>query len=214
MDCVICKTGMSHLMRDLHICESCGLVSSSIAPDVSIYDKSYAIKYKRYETTKTGEQIQSYRLGVVEKFVDSGDLLDFGCGVGSFVNVCQGYRARGFDINPYSKFTDITALFGDIDIVTMWDSLEHVSNPVALLNGLKPSWVFISTPDTDGYPHHDLTRWKHYMPHEHVHYFNSGSLSRLLAVCGYKHIFTDHGESKFRVGGGDKNIITVGGKLG
>jgi hypothetical protein len=52
------------------------------------------------------------------------------------------------------------------------------------------------------------------MPEEHVHYFNEKSLRALLESAGYDVNFVDYGESEFRKGGGDKNIITIGGTLG
>jgi hypothetical protein len=204
---------MHHLKKDLHTCGSCGLVSSDIMPETAIYDRSYTIKYSRYEKTEIGQEIQKYRRNVVKMFVDSGPLLDFGCSVGSFLKVCdEGLDAHGFDINPYSGFTDVTTLLKKYNIVTMWDSLEHVRDPVELINCLGPKWLFICTPSTDDCGGGDLTEWRHYMPSEHCHYFNKNSLAKMLGVCGYKHIFTDYGESKLRRGGGDKNIITVAGE--
>lgn len=211
MNCVICKTGMRHLKADLHTCDECGLVSSDIKPDVSIYDRSYTIKYERYEKTDLGADIQRFRSNIVQMFAHSGNLLDFGCGVGSFLKALpDSFNASGFDINPYSGFTDVTALFRRYSAVTMWDAIEHVEDPVALLRGLNPSFIFVCTPSTDDAVG-DLTEWRHYMPSEHVHYFNERSLIKLIKVCKYQHLYTHYGESKLRQGGGDKNIITVVG---
>lgn len=215
MNCITCKTGMRHLKLDLHTCDNCGLISSDIRPDTSIYDRSYTIKYSRYEMTEIGEALQKYRNDIVMKYAMPGKLLDFGCGVGSFLKYLDlSFDAYGFDINPYSGFTDVTMLFGNYGTVTMWDSIEHVADPVALIRGLNPTWLFISTPSTDDC-HVDITEWRHYMPHEHCHYFNEQSLKKLLSVCHYRHVCTEYGESILRRGGGDKNIITiVGGGYG
>lgn len=213
MDCVICAKEMRHKMNDLFICDQCGLVSSDIMPDPSIYDRSYTIKYERYEATEKGYLINKYRVDTVSRFTTDGPVLDFGCGVGSFVdlwNMKRGYSAVGFDLNPYGGFTDITVLFQKNKIVTMWDSVEHLPNPVKVIKGLKPNFIFICTPSTDDYTK-EFTTWRHYMPNEHCHYFNAKSLTALLNVCGYDQILEDYGESELRDSGGSKNIITVGG---
>jgi len=215
MKCVICDTQMTHLVQDLHTC-SCGLVSSDIKPDKSIYDKSYVLKYQRYEKTDIGKQIQRLRYETVHKHVEKGTLLDFGCGVGSFVNYCSinGLNASGFDINPYGDYCEPTALMRKYDIVTFWDSLEHVEDPVKLIKSLDSKYIFICTPDTDGFDYRDITKWKHYMPEEHCHYYTLNSLCKLLDKCGYEVIDHNWNESKYRTGGGDKNIITIGGVRG
>jgi len=113
---------MTHLTQDLYICD-CGLVSSDIKPDKSIYDKSYVLKYQRYEKTDIGKQIQRLRYDTVHKHVEKGTLLDFGCGVGSFVNYCSinGLNASGFDINPYGDYCEPTALMRKYDSVAGTD---------------------------------------------------------------------------------------------
>ena len=217
MNCVICKIGMRRLTEDLSICDTCGLISSDINPDTSIYDKSYTIKYSRYERTTVGKRIQELRYQVVNRHVEQGSVLDFGCGVGSFVKkvgVDANYSCYGFDINPYSGYSDIAVLFEDYKVVTFWDSIEHLRDPKKIIKGLDAEYVFICTPSTDDFDGRDFTAWRHYMPHEHCHYFNSKSLSALLSVCGYSEIEANYAESKERNSGGICNIITIGGVRG
>ncbi len=217
MSCVACGSSMLPLPKDLHTCSVCGLISSDIDPDPSIYDRSYEIKYSRYENTPIGREIQNLRCEVVRRHLKLGpeyNLLDFGCGVGSFVKFMDTdhyINVEGFDINPYVKFCDISVLFKRYNVVTFWDSLEHLRDPVKIIRGLNPEYLFICSPSTDDWDG-DITQWRHYMPQEHCHYFNKLSLTVLLEDCGYKVLEVTYDESKLRRGGGDKNIITIAAK--
>ena len=213
MDCITCKGGMHHLTKDLFICDDCGLVSSNIFPDPSIYDRSYEIKYSRYESTKIGEKIQEFRYQIVKRHIKSGKVLDFGCGVGSFLKrfIEPEIQAVGFDINPYVEFCDIATLFDKYDAVTFWDSLEHLKDPASIIKGLNPEYVFVCTPSLDDHKG-EITDWRHYMPVEHCHYFHRYSLTAFLEHCGYELLGVNYGESRFRNGGGDKNILTMAAK--
>jgi len=211
---------MEHLVGDLFKCNHCHLVSSDISPDPSMYDRSYEIKYSRYESTPTGRDIQNLRCEIVRRHLKLGPkyyLLDFGCGVGSFVKFMDTdhyINVEGFDINPHVKFCDISVLFKRYDIVTFWDSLEHLKNPIQIIKGLNPKYLFICSPSIDdwGRGAKELNQWRHYMPQEHCHYFCKNSLTHLLSFCGYKILEVNYDESKLRRGGGDKNIITIAAK--
>lgn len=205
---------MTHLKDDLFICDKCCLISSNTTPDLSLYDKSYLTKYKRYEKTGTGKQLQDFRYHLLRRRSLNGKqlrILDFGCGSGNFVNFCidQGHIVSGFDINPYGDYSDIAVLFGTYDVVTFWDSLEHLPDPIKVIKGINAEWIFICTPSTDDYQGADMSFWHHYYPGEHIHYFNKESLLALLTHCGYENIGVDYTESAFRKSGGSRNIITV-----
>ncbi len=79
-----------------------------------------------------------------------GTLLDVGCGYGHFVQLAQkaGWRAIGVDLDPGAvryalDRLAVTALHGDLrglgfpagffDVVTLWNSLECVAEPLDLL---------------------------------------------------------------------------------
>ncbi len=229
MTCITCGTTMTHLKADLFTCESCGLVSSDILPDLSIYDKSYDIKYQRYTRTETSKLLQKIRFSTVVAWMRDSDfypkILDFGCGTGDFVKCLDnsginsfninpnGIIINGFDINPYGKYCDVTVFLNGFNVVTFWDSLEHVQNPKKLIEGLKADYLFISTPSLDDY-RGDLLEFHHYYPGEHVHYFSAKSLSRLVKLCGYEEIVRHYKESEIRTSGGDKNILTMGFERG
>lgn len=217
MECIICKNGMRHLTDDLYICDDCELISSIVSPDPSIYDRSYEIKYSRYESTVIGEQIQAERNRIVTKHLPDTNyvlrLLDLGCGVGTFVRKSDLPKVElfGFDINPYGDYCDIAVLRNNYDILTFWDSLEHLEDPGRIINGFNPELVFVCTPSVDDFhlSTKHLTQWRHYMPQEHCHYFSSNSIIRLFNACEYDVREINYNESKYRKGGGEKNIMTV-----
>ena len=174
MNCVTCQIEMKPLVRELHRCEHCGLISSEVPPDPSIYDRSYSVKYKRYAQTEAGDRLTRIRFDTVSKFVEPDDtLLDFGCGSGRFVAECKsvGIAASGFDINPYSGFCDVADLLGTHKIVTFWDSLEHLPDPARIIRKLNPEYVFVCTPSIDDFHGSlkDLLGWHHCYPEEHLH---------------------------------------------
>jgi SAM-dependent methyltransferase len=204
---------MTRLTDDLFICNRCGLISSEVEVDPSIYDKSYVMKYQRYEKTNTGVAIQELRRLLVSGHVGSGRVLDYGCGVGSFVKEARkyGFDVAGYDINPHGEYCDPIVLLDDYDIVTFWDSIEHIQDPAELIQRLDAEWVFVCTPSTDDFGG-KMTDWRHYMPEEHCHYFNEKSLTAMLDACGYDVVEANYSESVLRTGGGGKNIISIGGR--
>jgi SAM-dependent methyltransferase len=134
-------------------------------------------------------------------------LLDVGCGTGQFVQAaCQaGYRARGLDLSGAQlevarrRFRGIqvhagrlhdyarTAPPGSFDVVTAFQVLEHVADPVAFLADLRrllraggylaigvPAWrVWRGLRDPEDAPPNHLTRW------------SRRSLSRALDAGGF-----------------------------
>jgi len=73
-------------------------------------------------------------------------LLDIGCGAGEFIAVAQrsGYDTLGIDTSEAAveicrskgldaRVGDLDSVSGRFDVITMWDVLEHVADPTALL---------------------------------------------------------------------------------
>lgn len=210
MNCIICNNPMQHFIEDLFRCKYCQLISCDTPLDKSIYDKSYCLKYQRYAQRAENIPLQQLRLDFIKKHIKEGRLLDFGCGNGSFLRYVDGqFENSGFDINPYSGFLNVDVILHDYDIVTFWDSIEHLENPQKIIKGIGPEYIFLSTPSTDDIDLSNILSWRHYIPEEHAHFFNIYSIKKLLNSTGYEVIDYNYNESNIRKSGGEKNILTV-----
>ncbi|MBA4781344.1 MAG: hypothetical protein A2792_16820 [Sphingomonadales bacterium RIFCSPHIGHO2_01_FULL_65_20] len=160
-------------------------------------------------------------LRFVERFANGGQLLDIGCSTGLFLDEA---RRRGFDVAGV-EFSAASAQFardrfhlsvtdGDIhavddaegmlDIVTMFDVIEHVRDPardiVAAHRLLRPGGLFIlSTPNIDGlFPRaseplaRPLGYWPHIEPPWHLYQFSVRTLSAMLEARGFECIGARH----------------------
>jgi 2-polyprenyl-3-methyl-5-hydroxy-6-metoxy-1,4-benzoquinol methylase len=149
-------------------------------------------------------------------------LLDVGCGTGGFLQFVKSKgltRLYGFDVSraqidycrrdfpATSVATSVDEYLNDqhvdpgFDLITMWDVLEHVREPLPLLSGLcalsgPQTLLFISVPSGAA------LRWKKVLstlrlsplalsPWEHVFYYSSRSLTALLGRCGFASL--EHG---------------------
>jgi 2-polyprenyl-3-methyl-5-hydroxy-6-metoxy-1,4-benzoquinol methylase len=99
----------------------------------------------------------------------SGSLLDVGCATGSFLSVAQakGWECRGVEVSEFAaaearkrtgaeifcgKLEDAPFGDGTFDVITMWDLLEHLPEPLLGLEQarrlLKPSGLLlVNTPN-------------------------------------------------------------------
>lgn len=150
------------------------------------YDLSYLRKYDGYEMTPLGRKVNRSRWNLVERYLEGRRrILDWGCGNGSFVRASRnGFDVRGYDVNPFGQFGNISLYRERWDAVTLWDVIEHMEDPFAFVSGLSTGYLFILTPDVGGAPT-EMKGWKHFRPDEHQHYFSINSMSRMLSRAGY-----------------------------
>jgi 2-polyprenyl-3-methyl-5-hydroxy-6-metoxy-1,4-benzoquinol methylase len=197
-------------------CVRCGVVFSDV-------DRARYVTEQHnvwHEEELGPETIAFYRTArerVHEEFLDrfepaSGRLLDVGCGLGYFVEraLTRGWDAYGCDTSAAwvaeartrvdrQRFAlggpDPSQFTGRFDLVTAWDVLEHVHDPLPFLRALSAltvpgGRVFIRTPNLVWiYPTYGLRRhlFKEHLELgalNHVVYYTSATLRRALRGSG------------------------------
>jgi 2-polyprenyl-3-methyl-5-hydroxy-6-metoxy-1,4-benzoquinol methylase len=140
-------------------------------------------------------------------------VLDVGCAAGFFLRVMreQGHDVYGVELSaaiaqhakhhlgderihvgtldtlPADRFGA-----GSFDLITMWDVVEHVTDPQALLRQAKSllspeGSLLIETQNVDSAFAVMLgRRWHHYKHQEHLYHFNPQTIQRLLEQTGFE----------------------------
>lgn len=159
------------------------------------YDDAYFKKYREYETTPIAGALNQGRIDMLRRHCLPGDsVLDYGAGCGTFVRWARvrGYRAFGFDICPatvehLAKLEAYSENVEEFDVVTFWDSLEHLDYPDLPLRRIKVgAHVLVAIPLFE-----DLRRIresKHYRPGEHLYYWSTAGFLLFMRRLGYRFI--------------------------
>jgi 2-polyprenyl-3-methyl-5-hydroxy-6-metoxy-1,4-benzoquinol methylase len=174
-------------------------------------DESGVVGYTNYLRDEANiRKTFAGRLKRLERYVQPGRLLDVGCAAGFFLDVAheRGWQVEGMDVSSFAveyarnrfgydvrhgSLTDLDFPAGAYDLVTMWDVIEHVPDPMAYVRKaaslVRPGGVFaLATPDVDSVPAR-LTgaRWVGYkLSEEHVYYFSTKMLARMLDEAGFE----------------------------
>jgi len=173
---------------------------------VDMYNNLYSrsAKYRQ-------ERFYKERMDFIESyFPKKGKLLDIGAARGDFVRTAlmRGWDAFGVEISEQAeRFTDDANLKGRIkntyladtgfredsfEVVTMWELLEHVATPKALLKSafkvLKPGgMVFIYVPNFDSAEITLITKAaEHVMGDAHILYFTPKTLKIMVEKVGFE----------------------------
>lgn len=173
-------------------------------PSPSWYEQQELYLYRDYYAHKL-EWGHKQFLRVMPR--TGGRLLDIGCGTGVFIFSAQkrGYDVYGVDFNKRAieiarkryRLSNVYSISWDeftlhckekFDVVTFFEFLEHLENPMLFLEQIKTvlkvgGIIALTVPDRErlwvdwdvyDYPPHHFTRW------------NVVSLTKLLHHCGYQ----------------------------
>lgn len=205
---------MVHLEGDIvypkcilsHDFEEIKRIIAQVYEERNIYNRQYFDRYVERGMSEIGHKIYESRWNLIEKYCHGSlKLLDYGCASGAFHKSSRnGFETFGFDVNPHCGYTKVP---DRVNILTMWDVVEHLKDPKETIKSIDADFVFLSTPNLhDGV---DFATWKHNRPNEHLHYFDYESLSRLLRESGYKVIEHNFEEGGIRDPEHPEDIITV-----
>ena len=190
-------------------CRSCGLVFAHPMPSSEVLDQAYgATQDERYAEE---EPYRVLNFGPLIDLVEShspppGRLLDVGCHIGTFLELAQ---ARGWGVHGVEPSRWAAAVAADrglavdcgsleslsdrapYDVITMWDVLEHLRDPMAELRDLQRllrpgGWLFFSTIDIGSRFARVLGRRWPWLMHMHLYYFRRDHLARYVREAGFE----------------------------
>ena len=162
-----------------------------------------------YRPTVFNEYAQSVAdVGLTTATILKSKILDFGCADGIFLDWLRGLGADqsqlyGIDISE--EMVELARQKGHraisvaaqaefagekFDLVTLWDVLEHLLNPVETLKNLthflKPGgYLLLQTPRVGLLSDILGEAFEHYLPIEHIHLFPRETLINCMTPMGY-----------------------------
>lgn len=148
------------------------------------YSGPYFEKYQALDATPMGEALTKARVAMVRRHTSIAPV-DIGIGGGRFVLESGGH---GYDVNEEalawlrSKNLLLDIYRNHAEVITCWDSLEHIPEPEKLLAQVG-EWVFVSMPVYLG--QWDCLRSKHFKPGEHCWYWTQNGLIAWFARLGF-----------------------------
>lgn len=208
--------------KQLVKCCNCGLIYVNPRPVQSEVFARYGENYYQTKSPEYGgyedywddlapnAKTSRKRISHIEKLLSgTGRLLDVGCAGGFFMRAAKerGWDAYGIDVSKYAikrartewndrvQETDLAGFKtppGTFDVITFWDVLEHVCDPLSNLRSafflLKPGGIVaISTPDAGSLPARLLgEKWLGFRClEEHNYYFSRRTLRKMLVKAGF-----------------------------
>jgi 2-polyprenyl-3-methyl-5-hydroxy-6-metoxy-1,4-benzoquinol methylase len=138
-----------------------------------------------------------------------GRVLDVGCAAGYFLAVAKenGWDCTGVEVSPLvggfardryhlnvlqGTLLDQQLPAASFDLITFWDVVEHLPDPVAVLHEakrlLKPDGILlIETQNVASrFARAMGRRWHHYKHAEHIYHFEPRTVEALLAKSGFE----------------------------
>ena len=179
-----------------------------------IYDRNYyrgghgSVGFSDYAAlAKARRRMFSRHLDRIERLVGPGRVLDVGCATGEFLLLAmeRGWDAVGVDPSPAREqalaagvrlvgrtIEDADVAPRSLDLITFWDVLEHLPDPVASLRRagqlLTPRGAITATvPNADSaVARLSGPRWFGYKTAgEHLQFFNATTIRRCFEVAGF-----------------------------
>lgn len=201
-------------------CPRCAAWYLRAPATASKYDEGYLQRrsggaevrgYYDYEADR-GLHLRNFarNLEILDEFGARGSLCDVGCASGHFLTAAQASgrftALTGVDVSAdaiaqvRARLGCATAIGrveampapGCFDVVTMWETIEHVAEPVAALAALRawlrPGGVLAIGTGDNAAPVARLLgkRWWYLVPPDHCVYFNQTALAAALVRAGLR----------------------------
>jgi 2-polyprenyl-3-methyl-5-hydroxy-6-metoxy-1,4-benzoquinol methylase len=190
-------------------CRRCGLIFSSPRPDDIELEAAYqSVRDDIYAQQLEG-RVRTFdrNLDNLARFCAGGKLMDVGCALGVFLSraLRRGWNVRGIEPSLWcvekskelfnvaveqGTYKDLLRSPGMFDVITLWDVLEHISDPTDALKAcnmaLRVGGVLaFSTVDAGSLYARVLgQRWPWLMK-MHIHYFDRKTIHAYLCKAGF-----------------------------
>jgi len=204
--------------KSVFICNACGVFFLASVPDIQslkmFYDSNFrdGVYSNRLREHAVRLRTETFRMWfrILDNYIpQSGTLLDVGCADGIALGIAgeRGLEVYGNDISTEASLRAKDLWNGRIysgitlhelpfekeffDCVTMFDFIEHTTNPVEYLqyagNFLKRGGVLIiATHDAGNWMRWIMgSNWSYLTPDEHFYWFTSKALESILRRSGF-----------------------------
>ncbi len=200
---------------------SAGDISAMYTGEAYSQNPYFSYDVEEFQTRAKGRYANYVKaLADIESRVGLGKLLDVGCGSGAFLNVARqrGWEISGVELSPglsemsrravhaevtTASFESVDLPAASYDVITMWDIIEHVIDPVLCIEKvrrlLKPGGIALfCTPDEDsllaraGLLLYRISGGKVFYPalalHPtyHTYFFTRDGFAGLIERCGMR----------------------------
>lgn len=194
---------------DIYTCADCSFKFCPTVADALTFYKNMGDT--TYETTRAERSLQAKKiLHRIKRFKTNGRLLDVGAGSGILVEqaLALGYDASGVEpsesLSESAQKLKLPVITGTLplptlqhpfDVVTLIDVIEHVDQPLAMLEEVskclrQDGICILVTPDVSSFAAHIMRgKWWHYRL-AHIGYFDRKTLQQLTASTGFEIIAT------------------------
>jgi len=187
--CPVClHPELFHSRHNLTRCERCRHIFQSDLRVSMVYDGDYAHQYDR----RPHAEMSCLRWEFIQQHLalrQGSKILDVGYGNGAFLHHARRAGMEVFGIDLHGEEFGITEVgYGSpihYDLVCFFDSIEHFPQFHDVFR-LDARHVILSIPDPPNLLLSEPTRWRHFKPGEHLHYFSRESLDLLADGWGMR----------------------------
>jgi 2-polyprenyl-3-methyl-5-hydroxy-6-metoxy-1,4-benzoquinol methylase len=187
-------------------CTSCGLSvsdrSAIAAAPGELYFEGYYGERSRMKAGVLVRLFQRERRFHALRGLRPGRILDVGCGDGTFLeHLPQQWMRAGYEPSESGRKQLAEKGIGTVelyqagegfDVITLWQSFEHVEDPIALLDAMRArirpgGCAFFSVPNFASLQARTFgSRWFHLDPTRHLFHYRPGQLRALLERSGWR----------------------------
>jgi SAM-dependent methyltransferase len=228
LDCPCCGASTRHAYRftvnrcPIWQCRECGLgraEAEGFEPNAyytaEYFSGEHADGYADYVGAEPVLRKEFARtLDFIRKYVPSGRLLDIGCAYGFFLQEARSYfdvhgieiaedaaaycRANGLDVRTGLADAATLSGFGELDVVTLFDVIEHLPEPAETLalahRQLRRGGILVLTTGDFGslFAKALGPKWRLMTPPQHLWYFTRAGIECLADRLGFDVLRFEH----------------------